>query len=133
MESKKIKLLILITEYGGIVMGWSGIVSNSLYIIFSTLLLVFGGALIAKSIEDHKSKQSNLEDTFENNSTLWNNSTLVNNSTIGTSVTTDEKTIADALGFGIAMLVFFIVLGYAILFLRLWASISLLYGTKKVS
>ena len=165
-------------------LGWSGIISNVLYITLLTLILTFGGALIVSAIKDHnESKQSNLGETLEyksnpaetveknltlwnnstlennstfmnnstfgnnstleNNTTLWKNSTLLNNSTFENNLnlgetlvnnsTPEDENVADALGLGIALFIFIIVLIYAALFLRLWASISLLYGTKKVS
>ena len=50
-----------------------------------------------------------------------------------TQIHDENKSISDVLGIGIALFSFIIVLIYAALFLRLWAYMSLLYGTKKVS
>ena len=111
--SEGIKSFIFkITESGAVFIAWFGIVIYVLALGIFSLLLLFGSTIIVSmlsgiSSKSHESMPSSSQDGSEG--------------------------LATALGVGITMVVVYVVIMYLLVIVKMWASVSLLNGTNKVS
>lgn len=109
-------------------MGWGGIYTNIVIICGITFLLVIGGKdLVDSAYNLYKPNNSNNVTTHGNDNTDENDNADENDSSF------EKEDFENKVSLGIGVFIVLLVILYLSLFLRLWASFNLLYGTKKVS
>ncbi|CAO1327819.1 unnamed protein product [Diamesa hyperborea] len=114
-------------EYGGLKLGWGGIYTNIVLICGITFLLVIGGKDLVDSAYRLYVPNSSNNVTHGNDTTNGNDTTDENDSNL------EKEDFEHKVSLGIGVFICLLVIIYLVLFLRLWASFNLLYGTKKRS
>ncbi|CAO1313912.1 unnamed protein product [Diamesa tonsa] len=109
-------------EYGGLKLGWGGIYTNIVIICGITFLLVIGGKDLVDSAYNLY-----VPSNSKNVTTNGNDNTDENDSSF------EKEDFENKVSLGIGVFIVLLVILYLSLFLRLWASFNLLYGTKKRS